>query len=297
MKRKIFCLLLLIATAGFFYHQYEYAGPYDTLLRQEKSSSEEVLKHLKKWRYHNYVWFEIVPDALTTLFKRLGVGGFTETGQRVCVEGCPYWTEMWTDGFYSIDLELHKIEFLNEKRTVTFESPHYFDIETWGAIRRDLKKKGPLPQVGQKMRICGPLRVDRPYHVYTLQPDSAEDYQTIGACSVIPKSLQGLLLLIHEKTCDQIRNLDLFSQIGILDALSDAERLPDFTQAIEKMVGCVDPKVLEALKTNPEVYEALVKIAPSVQNKLPTPELNTEREDWPIRNTIHDLLENWFGIK
>lgn len=278
---------------AFFYHQYHYAGPYDAILRREYFSSEEVLKRLKRWRYHTEVWFEIVPDALTTVFKRLGMGGWTETGHRACAQGCVYWTETWSDGFYSIDLELERLHL--DSRIQLFDTPRYLDVETWGSVRRKLQSLGELPQIGQQVEICGPLRVDRPYFVFTLQPDRAEDYKVLGSCKTVSKNPEKSLQQIQNLSCEQIQALTLFKQIALLDSLIYAKSREPYAQAIEKMIACVHPEVLQALSTNGDAYQALLDLAPEVQPRLPPLADNPhEREGSPVSNTIRDLLKNWF---
>jgi hypothetical protein len=296
MKKKIMIFIFLILGA-FLYHQYKYAGPYDTFLRKEQIDPSIILENLKRWRYHSYVWFEAVPDAFTTLFKRLGMGGWTETGHRVCVEGCPYWTELWTDGFHTVDLELEKMS-IDGSQEVVFEEPRYIDIETWGSIRVELEKRKMLPQMGNKLKICGPLRIDRPYYVYTIQPDHAEEYQMTGTCESFPKESKMAMSFVSKKNCEQIGSMTLFQQIGLIDALTDEEKTESVTQAIEKSLSCVNQKVLTALATDGDVYNAVLNLAPSVREKLPPLKDDPKkREGNPVMNTISDLSEKWFHYK
>ncbi len=296
MKKKWFFIFGFIALAVFFYHQYEYSGPYDAILRKENIQTEVVLNHLKKWRYHTDVWFEVVPDAVTTLFKRLGMGGWTETGHRVCAQGCAYWTENWTDGFHSVDLELEKL-VVDGSEEIKFSEPRYLDIETWGKIRAQLEKRNAIPQTGTRVEICGPLRVDRPYYVFTIQPDNADEYKQIGTCEVVPKETHKALETVQKISCDEIKSYPLFKQIALLDALADGDKKPAEAEAIGKMVHCVHPEVLQALSTNGDVYLSLVAIAPAIQENLPPLKDNSkEREGNPVRNTMADLLKNWFNI-
>jgi len=296
MKRWIFVFLVL-GSALFFYHQYEYTGPYDAILRKENISKETVLDNLKRWRYHTDVWFEIVPDAITTFFKRFGIGGWTETGHRVCAEGCPYWTEDWTDGFYSIDLELEKLAFGKEE-PINFSEPRYLDIEIWGKIRAELAKKNQIPVLGQRVKICGPLRVDRPYYVYTIQPDHADEIQVVGTCGAVPKENNFAARMIQENSCEAISSFDLYKQIALVDSLVDQTPSPELSASIEKALGCVNPKLLEGLSTDGEVYEKILALVPSIKDKLkPLQEVQNRREDRPVRNTISDLIQYWTDKK
>lgn len=288
--RKFVLLTIIILCVLFFYHQYRFAGPEDAILRKEAVTAEVVLKNLKRWRYHDYVWFEFVPDALTTVFKRLGVGGWSETGHRVCVEGCPYWTERWTDGFYTVDLEINKLS-IDSNQERNFVQPRFIDVEIWGAIRTKLTNRDSLPQVGQKMRVCGPLRVDRPYHVYTIHPDSADDIQNFGTCKMWRKNNPDTFLFVEKTSCKQLSQMSLSDQIAIVDDLSDYGQSKAVEKAIGKAIGCISPLVLKALATKRDVYEKLVSLAPSIQSSLPPLEENQkQREDNPILNTIRDLL-------
>jgi hypothetical protein len=296
MRKKIFLFFNLVAGI-FFYHQYYWAGPYDAFIRQEPIPPEKILEGLKQWRYHSEVWFEIVPDALTTVFKRLGMGGWSESGHRVCVEGCSYWTEYWTDGFHSTDLQLEKIS-IDGSPDQSFQEPRYFDVETWGRIRTELEKKGQIPQAGERVRICGPLRVDRPYYVFTLHPDRSEDYRNLGSCEAIPKDSPSALELASKKECGEISSMTLFDQIGLLDSLADAKQSDSLVALIEKTVSCVRPEVIRALSTNEDVQEDLLERVPSIQAKLqPLKKDGQGREGNPVRNTIADLLKNWFHIE
>ncbi|MFO1520147.1 MAG: hypothetical protein U1F57_10870 [bacterium] len=292
MKKNLITFLVVI-TAVFFVHQYEHAGPYNAVLRQEKISPDLILENLKKWRYHDYVWFEWVPDAVTTVFKRLGIGGWTETGHRACAEGCAYWTEKWTDGFYSVDMEMEKIS-LDGGPEVPFTFPRYLDVEIWGNIRSQLKKKGGLPEVGNRVAICGPLRIDRPYHVYTIQPDNADEVKNTGLCEASPKDEKSAVHFISENSCEKIASSSLFKQIAYLDALAVDHPSDEAKLLIEKMVSCVSPKVLEALATSGDVYERLVRAVPEIRQKLPPVQQSPKmREGNPVRNTIADLIEHW----
>jgi|GEM_PF-4064914 len=294
MKKHFLLLSLLLASGAFFYHQYRWAGPYDAFLRHQEVSTEEVLKNLKEWRYHTDVWFEIVPDALTTVFKRLGMGGWTETGLRACVEGCVYWTQEWTDGFHSADLELEKISFENQD-DIVFQEPRFIDVESWGRIRAELKQERRLPQSGRRARICGPLRLDRPYYVFTLHPDRAGDYSILDTCDALPKDPSRALKLVDESDCQDLSRKTLFEQVALLDSLADSKQEKGVDRLIEKAVACVDPRVLQWLSTNADIYESLVSRAPNIRVGLPpVAQKDGTREGNPVKNTIADLFGHWF---
>src|SRR5262249_51924391 len=161
-----------------------------------------------------------------------------------------------------IDLELEKISFEGSQEVV-FDEPRYIDIETWGSIRSKLKEQSKLPQMGDKLKICGPLRIDRPYYVYTIQPDRVEDYQITGKCETFPKENKTVMSLVSNKTCQEIGSMTLFEQIGMVDALTDEKKSELVSQALEKSLSCVNPKVLTALATNEDVYNAVLNLAPN----------------------------------
>jgi len=148
--------------------------------------------------------------------------------------------------------------------------------------------------VGQRIKICGPLRIDRPYYVYTIQPDHAEEVQVTGTCEAIPKEKNEVLRMLSQTSCENLSSLDLFKQIAIVDSLADQKTSPELTASLEKASECMSHKVWEALSTNGEVYDKILAMAPSLKEKMKIPPaVQTKREDRPVRNTIQDLIQYW----
>lgn len=136
---------------------------------------------LRPMSYPKTVWFEIVPDALTTLFKRAGLGGWTDLGHIACATGCVEQEERWTDGFQTVDLALDT--FTVDQQTLPLTGPRWIRLEIWGRVRHAVEGlNGGLPEPGQRWQACGYLRRDDPYDWFEIHPRDAADLTRLGPC-------------------------------------------------------------------------------------------------------------------
>lgn len=173
---------MALLLAALMIHQYFWASTDSGLFGHMEVSREEIQQSgLRPTPYPPTVWFEIVPDAFTTLFKRLGLGGWTELGHTACGTGCIENEIRWTDGFQTIDVALES--FTVDDRPLQLPGPRWIRLEVWGGVRHAFARDhGELPVQGQKLRACGLLRRDDPYDWLEIHPQSSPDMAILGSC-------------------------------------------------------------------------------------------------------------------
>ena len=164
-------------------HQYYWTGPTSGLFGKQVMSIAEIQdKGLRPQPYPKTVWFEIVPDALTTLFKRMGLGGWTNVGYIACATGCVEQEVRWTDGFQTVDIAIDA--FSLDGRTLSFSSPRWIRLEIWGRVRHEVERLNQgLPEPGQRWHACGLLRRDDPYEWLEIHPREAAELTFMGPCA------------------------------------------------------------------------------------------------------------------
>lgn len=164
-------------------HQYYWSGPTSGFFKKQAMSIAEIQeKGLRPMPYPKTVWFEIVPDALTTLFKRLSLGGWTDLGHVACATGCVEQEVRWTDGFQTVDLALES--FSVDEQPLLMAGPRWIRLEIWGRVRHGVERVTQgLPEPGQRWRACGLLRRDDPYDWLEIHPREAADLTALGSCA------------------------------------------------------------------------------------------------------------------
>lgn len=181
-SRKHLWLGIVLLWVAAMVHQYFWAMPEHGLFSsQERSIAELESDGLRPTPYPEQVWFEIVPDAFTTLFKRLGLGGWTEINRVACATGCIEQEIRWTDGFQTIDLALK--DFSIDGEALVLSDARWIRLEVWGGVRHAFKQEnGSLPSVGQLLGTCGYLRRDDPYDWLEIHPRNKSDLEVKGSC-------------------------------------------------------------------------------------------------------------------
>lgn len=183
--RRVFryCLVILFLLGLTMVYQYYWSGPTSGLFKRQVMSLAEIQQNgLRPTPYPKTVWFEIVPDALTTLGKRLGLGGWTDLGHVACATGCVEQEVRWTDGFQTVDLAVDS--FSVDQQTLPLAGPRWMRLEIWGKVRHAAARLNQgLPEPGQRWQACGLLRRDDPYEWLEIHPRDATDLTALGSCA------------------------------------------------------------------------------------------------------------------
>lgn len=163
-------------------HQYFRAGPESAFFRQTPAGTAEVEpENLRPVPFPGPGAFEWFPDAVTTLFKRAGLGGWTEIKGWACGTGCVDHAAFFSDGFQTIDVALET--FAVEDQPLVLMDRRWIRAEVWGRVRRQFQKEhGADPRTGDRLRVCGKLRLDDPHGWLELHPLSASDLEVLDSC-------------------------------------------------------------------------------------------------------------------
>lgn len=124
-----------------------------------------------------------VLGAVTTPFKYLGVSGWTDLGLRAQVVGRVYQDSAWsTDGFTTIDMEIHQLEIMTAESGCRYEKR---PTDPVAYIRIEIKPWVRSPAMAgvrenSLMRISGRLKVDHDDDFFEIHPEREGDITVLS---------------------------------------------------------------------------------------------------------------------